>query len=153
MHNQAVAAEQDDAVEPEEAVGFFSEELSILEEKVLGACDPQQTPPYIHLDKHHWEAFKKATPSRGRNAIAAITVAATLLALWMDAARLGNASIGDAQAVLSTLDIRDKNPERGLRNCEWLRLRGQSILLNPAQTSKAIEMARAYCEKRAPDFG
>jgi hypothetical protein len=92
--------------------------------------------------------MKKGTPSRGRKAIPPIALAATLLILWKEKAKLGASTIKDCQRVLGTVGLRDDHPKRGLDNCEWLQARPKAIvIINPAQTSKAVAVARAYCTK------
>ncbi len=53
-----------------------------------------------------------------------------------------------AQAVLNTINIRDKNASRGIRGATWLQNRpGREIVLNPAQVSRAVKLARCFCSK------
>jgi len=128
-------------------VNQMAKEIGVSADVLKGACDPLDTKPFIHLDKHHWEAMKKATPSRGPKAISHIALAATLLILWKEKAKLGDSTIKDSQEVLATVSLSERHPNRSLDNCEWLQLRGKSIVINPAQTSKAIAAAKAYCTK------
>lgn len=128
----------------------FAKELGVSVEILQGACSPSTETPYIHLDKHHWEAQKKILPKRGAKAIADVVVAATLLVLWKDKADLGNALLKEASVVLGTIGLNAKNPTRSINNCEWLQMRGKNIILNPAQTSRAITVAKAYCLKKNP---
>jgi len=127
------------------AVGRFAAELKIDVEDMVGSSDPSTNAPYIHLNPHNWETLKKNTPERGPTAIAPITLAGTLLALWFDIAKLGTATVGQATAVLDTIKLPTNNTRRGLENCPWLTLRGNSITVNPSQRSRAIRVARAYC--------
>ncbi len=125
----------------------LAKEIGVSVEVLKGACSPSNDAPFIHLDKHHWEAFKKGTPNRGPKAIAAIALAATLLILWKEKAKLGDSTMEDSKKVLGTLNLTDKNPDRAIKNCEWLQLRNNVMGINPAQTSKAIAIAKAYCAK------
>ncbi len=122
----------------------YATELGIEKNILIGACSPTLEKPFIHLDKHHWEAIKKNRPSRGSNAIADVVMGATILVLWKDIAKLGETLQKEVGAVLDTLGIRSKNPKRSIDNCEWLQLRNDKITINPAQTSKAINIVKAY---------
>lgn len=125
----------------------LAKEIGVTIDILKGSCGPTDSAPFIHLDKHHWEAMKKATPGRGSKAISPIALGSTLLILWKEKAELGNSTIKEAQKVLGTVGITDAHPDRSLNNCEWLQMRGKNIIINPAQTSKAIELAKAYCTK------
>jgi hypothetical protein len=129
------------------AIEKFAKELGVSVKVLKGACDPSKESPFIHLDKHHWEAFKKQTPARGPKSVSGIILASTLLLLWKEKANLGDVTVKEAQKVLSTIGLRDNHPYRGLDNCEWLQLRNKNIIINPAQISKAIIMAKSYCTK------
>jgi len=128
----------------------FAKEVGVSQATLRGACDPKSEEPFIHLDKHSWEALKKNTPERGAKSVSSIVLAATLLVLWKAHAALGASSMSEAHSVLATLKLRATNAPRSVRNCEWLQLRGDTIVLNPAQTSKAISVAKAYCTKQPP---
>jgi len=125
----------------------MARELGVSVDILKGACSPSDGTPFINLDKHHWEAMKKSTPSRGSKSIAPIALAATLLILWKEKAKLGESTVKDSQEVLATVGLRDKHADRAIGNCEWLQLRSRAIIINPAQTSKAIALAKAYCTK------
>ena len=86
-------------------------------------------------------------PSRGPNAVGAVVLALTLLVLWKDKAGLGSTAMKEATAVLDTIGVTAKNPTRSINNCEWLQIRNNSVVLNPAETSKALTVAKAYCSK------
>ncbi len=131
-----------------EPVDQMAKEIGVSADVLKGACDPSNTKPFIHLDRHHWEAMKKSTPPRGPKAISPIALAATLLILWKEKAKLGDSTIDGSQDVLATIGLSDKHPGRALNNCEWLQLRGKTIIINPAQTSKAISLAKGYCTKK-----
>lgn len=132
------------------AISKFAAELGITQAIAKGACSPSDSPPFIHLDKHHWEALKRNTPERGSKAVGAVVLAATLLVLWKEKAGLGATPMKEAAGVLETIGVTAKNPTRSINNCEWLQLRNGTIVLNPAQTSKAISIAKAYCSKESP---
>jgi hypothetical protein len=115
---------------------------------IEGACAPGSSPPYIHLDPHCWEEMRRQVPRSGPNAVPPIALAATLLALWFGVSGLRNPTQAQAQAVLNTINVRDKNASRGIRGTTWLQNRpGGEIVLNPAQVSRAVELARCFCSK------
>jgi hypothetical protein len=129
------------------AVEMLARELNVSSAVLAGSCDPIVESPYIQLDKHHWEALKRNTPERGQGAVNATVLAATLLVLWKDCAKLGDVKLKETAGVIGTISLESKNPTRSVNNCEWLQLRNDTIKLNAAQTSKAIQVARAYCTK------
>ena len=128
----------------------FAQSLGVSNEVVEGALSPSIEAPYLHLNAHNWEAFKKGNPKRGTGAITPIQAAATLLALWFREAKIDvPLKRVLADAVLSTINITDTNADRGLKNADWLQKRaGGFFVLNPAEISQAQKIARAFCEKR-----
>ena len=128
-----------------DAIDRFVKYLGATREQVVGACDPSTEAPYIHLDNHHWEDFRKNMPARGANAVNVSVLALTLLVLWRTNANLEPPTVRDAAAVRDTIAVDDKNAGRSIANCEWLQERNGVVRLNPSQTSKAIAVARAYC--------
>lgn len=142
-----IIKEENDLLPTKEPVAKLAKEIGVTVDILQGSCTPTDITPFIHIDKHHWEAMKKGTPARGPNAISPIALASTLLVLWKGQAQLGDSTVKEAQQVLGTISINDHHPYRSLDNCEWLQLRGKKIIINPAQTSKAIELAKAYCTK------
>ncbi|MBI4429508.1 MAG: hypothetical protein HY562_10360 [Ignavibacteriales bacterium] len=126
-------------------IGKFAAELGISIEILQGACSPTAQAPFVHLDGHYWESFKKAVPARGRGSLGPLALPATLLCLWFKHLGQGGATQAQAQAVLKTINERDQNPNRSVKNCDWLQARDGKIVLNPAQTSKAVKCARTYC--------
>jgi hypothetical protein len=131
------------------AVGRFAKELGIGAEVVEGACGPSTDAPYIHLDKHCWEKLKKNTGARGPTAVTPVVLAATLLVLWWKrAGNEGQPSMSDVAPVLSTIDLEPFNLKRSIDNCRWLQVRNGTISLNPARTSNAIAVAKAYCTQQ-----
>jgi len=139
--------------EPEEAIAKFSAKLGVDEDILRGACDPSLEPPYVHLDKHHWQALKEELPSRGRNAIPSIVISASILAAWLEEAKPNKRpTIEEAQSVLKSIDTRDRNPGRGISNCQWLQAKNGEITVHPAKIDMAMAVVRAYCEGKKPDF-
>lgn len=136
---------------PADALGKFASALKLDVTVVQAACEPTSSPPYLHLDDHAWEAFKRNTGERGQNAIPQIGLAATLLLLWFRHSQSGppRVTISQAQEVLKTINLRDKNAARGIRNCDWLQLRDdKTVQLNPAKLSVALSRAAAFCSHR-----
>lgn len=135
------------------ALTKFAETIGVDEKTLQGACDPQQEEPYLYLDEHYWSEWVKNMPTRGRKAVSAATISATLLCLWFRSAGLENPTLRQSQNILSAIGAEGKNPTRSIRNCSWLRLRGgQGLQLNPAAIEQAIEIVKAFCEKRTPEI-
>lgn len=133
-----------------DALSQFAAELGITKDEVEGALGPSQEAPFLHLDAHCWEALKKNTPPRGPQSVAPIALAGTVLGLWFK--HLGIEGIPNkkqCQAVLRTIHISDKNAARSLKNTEWLQSRGDGIVINPAQRSRAVSLAASFCKKTA----
>ncbi len=126
----------------------MAEAIGVTTEQLLGACDPQENSPYLHLNAKCWEAFKKHTPPRGRGAVSPIALSGTLSALWAKFAGQASQSQQMAQDVLETINQRDNNPPRSLQNTSWLLNRAGKIALNPAEISKAEAVARGFCLKQ-----
>lgn len=146
---EEIGESKEQARRPSGGVKAFAKELGISVDELEGACAPGNEPPYLHLDVHCWEEFKKNTPSRGRNSVAAISLAATLLALWFKHAGIeGRSTQTQAKAVLDTIGLTEPNPSRSIKNAEWLQSRGGGILINPARQSRAIAVAKAYCTRK-----
>jgi hypothetical protein len=133
---------------PNDLVTKLAEQLDVSVEVVKGACSPTSEAPFICLDKHHWEALVKNHPGRGKNSIAPSAIAATVLVLWADIAKLDKPTPRSVGMVLRTIDKVDSHISRGLENCEWLQLRNGFISINPAKVSAAIAVVRAYCLER-----
>jgi hypothetical protein len=132
-------------------IAAFASELGVPEDDVLGACGPTAQAPYIHLDQRYWEALRNKTGSRGSDAIAPVALAATLLALWFKHGQIeGGLTVQHCQATLATINLRDQNAARSLRNAEWLQTRNGAVVINPAQWSQAVRIAKAYCLKKSP---
>ena len=135
----------------DESLTKLAKTIGVDEAILQGACDPQKEEPYLHFDEHYWAEWAKNLPKRGPNAVSSSTLAATFLCLWFRAAGLGNPMLRQSQNILSELGAEGKNPTRSIKNCSWLQLRnGQILQLNPAAIEQAIEIARAFCEKRSP---
>lgn len=127
-------------------LGRFARSVGTTVEVVQGACSPSKASPYLTLDMHCWNTMKEQTPARGQGSISPMAVAATLLTLWMQAAKLGNATQAEAQKVLATINLRDANAARSIQGSEWLQGRsGGVIVLNPARAKRAIAIAKAFC--------
>ncbi len=125
---------------------LFSRTLQIDQTQTKAAISPTTEAPYLTLDIHCWKKMKKQLAGTGGNTIAASAVAGTLLALWCREAGLETPTQSQAQAVLQTLGIQDKNASRAIRNASWLQSRpGGQILINPAQHSKALLLAKCFC--------
>ena len=126
----------------------LAQHLSVGPATVQGACSPTKTAPYMQLDLHCWEIMKKQLPQRGPTAVSPIVAAATLLALWFQRAGLGNPTQAQAKQVLATINLTDPNASRSIQNTSWLQGRaGGQIVLNPAEISKAIKLAKCFCSK------
>ena len=132
------------------AIGRFAQRLGITEAIVKGALDPSAEEPYLHLNTHCWEAMKKGTPKRGPESISPTGMASTLLALWLRDSGLNiQATQALAARVLETVGALDKNPSRGIKNTKWLQARaGGVVIINPAEISAAIAIAKAFCTKK-----
>lgn len=127
---------------------LFAKELGISMDELEGALGPTFEEPYIHLDPHCWEALRKNTGPRGRNSVAPTALAATVLALWFNHARIEEpTTIKLCSGVLNTIHLTDKNAPRAIKNTEWLQNRATGIFINPAQRSRAIALAASFCTK------
>jgi hypothetical protein len=129
-------------------LGTMAEQLGLEPAQLQGACSPRAEAPHLHLDAHCWEEMKQQLPSRGPLAVAPIVVATTLLALWFQKASLGTPTQAQAKAVLATINITDPNASRSIQNASWLQSRaGGQVVLNPAEISKAVKLAKCFCSK------
>jgi len=140
----------------QEPVGVGTEglakEIGVPAGQLIGALDPSEEPPYLHVNKRYWEGLVSGMPRRGRGAVAPLTLILTILGVWKDFAKLGNATFDEGLAVLRGLGLDDKNKNRAVANCAWLINRGGEVALNPGMMSTALEVVRALCEKRAPSL-
>lgn len=126
----------------------FAHELGVTLDELDGALSPSTDAPYLALDSHCWEAFKKNTAPRGKGAVPAIAFAATALALWFRHAGIpGNPTPKQCQEVLATIHVEDKNPTRGVRNSDWLKANAGTIAINAANRTKATRIVAAFCKK------
>lgn len=149
--SSAARSTVDDQPNPsDKTVDKFAHELGTTTEELVGACAPDLEPPYVRLDQRYWEALRTNTGSRGKSSVAPVALAGTLLCLWFTHARLGNPTIKQCQDVLASINLRDQNAARSLRNADWLQTRNGTVVVNPAQWSQAIRIAKAYCLKKAP---
>lgn len=136
---------EDDVIE-------FSREVGVDPKLAKAACALTKEPPFIHLDKHHYEALKSNTPPRGPKAVAPIVLAATLLILWKEKLGLDNTtSSSEVSSTLATIQLPLKNFKRAIDNCRWLQKRGNDIVINPARTTEAISVAKCYCLQESFD--
>ena len=126
----------------------FAGQLGLPVNLVKGACDPSESEPYLHLDMHNWSAVKSQLPKRGALALSPIVVASTLLGLWSRVAGLPNPTQAQAQKVLATINVIDKNPSRGIKGATWLQARaGGQVLINAAHIERAILLGKCFCSK------
>jgi hypothetical protein len=128
-------------------VAKLAADIGVTVEALVGALDPQDHAPFIHIDVRNWEAYRKNFPKRGATAVPKITLAATALVLWFRHAGLGNPTQAQAQTALQAINDPEPNPSRSIRNCDWLQSRQDGVTLNPAQASKARRLLKAFCEK------
>jgi len=130
------------------AVDHLAQQLGIDAAVVQGACSPTSEAPYMHLDLHCWENMKKQLPKRGQTSVSPVVAAATLLALWFQKAGIGNPTQAQAKQVLAQINVSDPNASRSIQNTSWLQGRsGGQVLLNPAEISKAVKLAKCFCSK------
>lgn len=141
---------EDVAVPAGSALKKFASELGVSVAVLQGAADPKTEAPFIHLNQHNWEALRKATPFKGPGSIAPAVLAGTLAALWAKHAGLDSPTTSTISQILDAIHLPTKNIARGIKNCEWLLLRGSNVVVNPSQTSAALRVAAAYCKKEAP---
>ncbi len=142
-----------DTFQPQEPVIKFAKEIGIDVSMLQSACDPILKEPFMHLDMRCWAEWVKNVPTRGPTAVSAVALSATLLCLWFRSAGLENPTIQQCQTILSTIGLEGKNPTRSIKNCPWLQSRrGQILQLKPAEIDKAVEVAKAFCEKNSPNL-
>jgi len=129
-------------------IGQFATQLGVEVPVVVGACAPTVDGTFMHLDPHCWEVMKRQLPARGILAVAPLAVPATLLALWFAKANLGIPTQAQAKTVLGTISVNDPNASRSIENTVWLQRRsGGQIVINPAQISQAVKLAKCFCSK------
>ena len=138
---------------PSTGIASLAHEIGLDEAVIMGACSPTTVAPFIHLDDHCWESLKKNTPTRGNHSVPPISLSATILCLWFkQIEQAGNPTQKQAQEVLGTIGLTDKNPSRGIKNCEWLQNREGGLIINPARISQAKAIVRAYCLQKPIDL-
>lgn len=128
----------------------LSQEIGVDVVHVVSAFAPSEEEPYLHIDRHYWAALKANTPRAGVNAVPPGTLGSTLLALWFMHLRRGAPSVDQVRALLAAASLDNTTVQRSVNNCSWLQLRGEAIFIKPAEIKRAIELAAAFCEKRAP---
>lgn len=132
------------AVGTDSAIASFAKAIDVSPEDIVGALSPEMDAPYLTLDHHCWESFKRGTPARGRGAVGATAVVGTLLAFWTQRIKVADVRFSTVAKVLENVGTHDALPRRTIRNCPWLRLVGGRIRLNPAKTSDAERLVRAF---------
>lgn len=138
----------------EGAKAKLADESSLQPEEIEAALQPQADKPYLSLDSRIWGDFKRVVPSRGRGGIARAALAATLLALWKDAADVdsGWVSKEDVNPLFLSFDNKDKNLDRSLENCDWLNVRGDRVRIKPTDYNSAYAVLRGYCRGERPEM-
>ena len=153
--NRATEGNQDEIQwvpnEERAAIQAFADELGVEVADVLGACHPRAIAPYIFINRLHWEAFKRQTPERGRNAVSNAVLAMTLLLLWVEKLNIDRVTLREGMAVLRAIQARDEHASRALENCPWLQRTSGRVVINPERFSQAIAVARAFCLKLPPE--
>src|SRR6266850_4249996 len=146
-----VAGHSRKALVSDSEVAAFAAEVGVTEAELVGACRPQGQTPFIHLDQRYWEALRDRTGSRGIDAVAPASLAATLLSMWFKQVEIaGSPTVQQCQEVLMTIGLRDQNAARSLRNADWLQTRNGTVQINPARWSHALRIVKAYCLKKSP---
>jgi hypothetical protein len=130
----------------------LADELGVSPELVNSALAPSLDPPYLHFDPRWWADFKKKLPKRGRGSVSKIAVPLAALCIWQKHAGIEAIDTSMGHAILSTISEIDKNAPRGVQNTSWLQMHSGKIKIKPVEYDKALEVVRAYCEKRAPNF-
>jgi hypothetical protein len=125
--------------------------IGVAEDSIISALDPTPSAPHIALEHTYWEAFRTNNPATGHHAVAPVTVAATLLALWkMHAPSAFTVDVALIKKVLNPVDGLTANAARSIRNCIWLKQRPDGeIVIIPDTAKHARELAAAFCQKRA----
>jgi len=127
-----------------DALSAMARDLHVTVEQLEGACRPRSQEPYLTIDHHVWEAYKRGTPARGRKAVGAAAALGTLMTLWVKRAELADATFAHVSGILSSLSAKDGMARRTVRNCAWLQVEGDRIRLNPARISMAVRFARSF---------
>jgi len=128
----------------------FAQQLGTSIPHVEASCSPTLATPYLHLDAHHWAAFRRKYPSKGIGSVSNIAITATLLCLWLKHIKGAAApTISDCQKVLKSVGFQEANAKRSLSNCTWLQYRDGAISISSLEIERAIEVARSYCERDA----
>lgn len=123
----------------------FANFLKVDVNQLQGACDPVEEEPFMHLDHSAWADWRKRTPERGRAALSAVGIAATLLTLWFKEMKLGNVTFAQISKVLDEIGATYTNPTRSVKNCTWLQLKGNDqVRLHPSHIDKAVAAAQSF---------
>lgn len=135
-----------------QGVSTLAKMLGVTSSELIGACDPTESSPFMHLDHKCWESFKKNTPGRGAGAIGPSQLVGTLLCLWfMSFDSEGKPTQAQTLEVLEGIGVQDKNASRSIKNCDWLQSRSDGIQINAAQISQAEKVAKAFVLKQRID--
>jgi hypothetical protein len=137
---------------PHDPLSMFATELGVQVAQLEGACRPRGDEPYVTIDHHTWEAYKRGTPPRGPRAVGAAAIVGTLLALWARRAGSFDATLPHVTKALASLGTRDSAPRRTVMNCRWLQYDAGRVRLNPARISDAISVARAFVTAEWSDY-
>lgn len=125
-------------------IAKFAQDTGISVEQLVGAFDPQPEAPYVNLDTSKWEAFVKNTPQKGKGSIPSAVFSATVLASWAQYERSLEPTQNLAIEILNAIGAKHSNVTRGIKNCAWLQTRGQKVILNPAEKSRALKVLKAF---------
>jgi hypothetical protein len=128
----------------------YAKEIGVTGDELIGGLGPSSEAPFIYLDERCWEALKRNTPNRGPGAISPAVLAATALVTWAKHERdIGEVTIPAIKGVMTPANLDDPNTSRSINNCNWLQLRGGRVVLNPAQSSNAYRLLKAFCRKES----
>lgn len=130
-------------------VASFAKAIEVSVDELQGGLSPQADGVLIALDGRNWEALKRNTPPRGPGSVSPGALAATALVMWQKHQPFGDVTFQTVRAVMDTVKLEDANLSRSLGNCDWLQVRGGRVYLNPARTSSAARLLRAYCRREA----
>jgi hypothetical protein len=130
---------------PGSAVETFAATLAVELDQLVGACDPIDEEPFLHLDIKSWDNWRGKVPEKGPTAISAVSLTSTLLALWFRERGQSGVSFAQIDVVLKEIGVRGTNHKRTINNCAWLQLRdGDKVQIKASEMKKAIEVARAF---------
>lgn len=128
-------------------VAALADEIGVDVADVESAFAPSQDPPYVRVEKYYWNAFKNNTPGGGPTAISSGALVGTLMSLWFDQLDRDPPTKDEIVDATAAAKIEDKNIDRSIKNCDWLRADGSQVTVSPAQLDKAVRVAKAFCLK------